>query len=87
LNTHRIAEFGLRGIFVAFFSSSWLGLRKPDPRLYQLALALLQATPTGVLFVDDREPNLAPARALGMRVHRHTTTAALEAALRSHGIL
>lgn len=87
LNAHRIVHFGLRGIFVAFLSSCWLGLRKPDPRLYERALALLQATPAGVLFIDDREPNLAPARAIGMRVHRHTTTASLDTALRSNGVL
>lgn len=87
LNAYRITHFGLRDIFVAFLSSCWLGLRKPDPRLYERALALLQASPAEVLFVDDREPNLAPARDLGMRVHRHTTPAALETALRSHGVL
>ena len=87
LNSHRIVHFGLRGIFVAFLSSCWLGLRKPDPRMYERALALLQAAPDEVLFIDDREPNLGPARAIGMRVHRHTTPAALESVLRSHGVL
>ncbi len=87
LNAHRIRHFGLRGVFAAFLSSCWLGLRKPDPRLYERALALLQAAPAGVLFIDDREANLGPARALGMRVHHHTTAAALATALRAHHVL
>lgn len=67
LNAHRIARFGLQPLFAAFCSSCWLGVRKPERRMYARALAIAGASATSALFVDDREQNLAPARALGMR--------------------
>jgi putative hydrolase of the HAD superfamily len=39
---------------------------KPDPRAYQLVLALTGARPDECIFVDDRLTNLQPARELGM---------------------
>ena len=39
---------------------------KPDPAIYQHALAQLDAPQTEVLFVDDREENIQAARALGI---------------------
>jgi putative hydrolase of the HAD superfamily len=68
LNEHRIAHFGLRGIFTAFLSSCWLGVRKPAHAMFERALAIAQvADAEKALLVDDREQNLAPARAFGMR--------------------
>lgn len=67
LNRHRLERFGLRGIFITFFSSCWLGLLKPARRIYEVALAMSQATPEASVFIDDREGNLEPARGLGMR--------------------
>ena len=66
LNRHRIAKFGISGIFEAFLSSCWLGVRKPTQRFYSRALAIAQADPRTSLFIDDRTQNIAPARALGM---------------------
>lgn len=66
LNRHRIAKFGISGIFEAFLSSCWLGVRKPTQRFYSRALAIAQADPATSLFIDDRVQNIAPARALGM---------------------
>jgi putative hydrolase of the HAD superfamily len=69
LNVHRIDSFGLRDIFEAFFSSCWLGVRKPTPLIFERALGISQALPEESLFIDDREQNLLPARKLGLRVH------------------
>lgn len=66
LNRHRIEKFGISGLFEAFLSSCWLGLRKPTQKFYSRALAIAQAEPAASLFIDDREQNIAPARALGM---------------------
>jgi putative hydrolase of the HAD superfamily len=66
LNTHRIKAFGLRDIFVAFFTSCWMGVLKPARQIYERALAISQADPRAAVFIDDREPNLEPARQLGM---------------------
>ena len=40
LNQHRIDSFGLRDIFIAFFSSCWVGVLKPARRIYEVALAM-----------------------------------------------
>ena len=85
LNEYRIRHFGLGGIFSAFFSSCWLGVRKPTHRIYERVLGMTQADPARTLFVDDREQNLAPARALGMRTLHFTGAAQLGADLRELG--
>ena len=81
LNLHRIERFGLRAIFSAFLSSCWLRLHKPSVRYFERALDISQADPARALFIDDREHNLAPARALGFHTLRYTDAASLEAAL------
>src|SRR4051812_48576917 len=63
LNIRRIEPFGLHAIFPPFFSSCWLGLRKPMQQIYHRVLGMTQAEPTATLFVDDRAQNLAPAAA------------------------
>lgn len=70
LNEYRIARFGLRRRFTAFFSSSFLGWMKPDARIFRAALEISQRAPGETVFVDDRAQNLEPARALGMRTLR-----------------
>lgn len=61
--------------------SGLVGLRKPDPRIYQLALDQLGIRPDRVVFVDDLAMNVAAAAALGMRAHRHTDAVTTRAAL------
>lgn len=67
LNCHRIGAFGLRDIFPTFFTSCWLGVRKPVREMYRRVLGMTQADPARTLFIDDRQQNLAPAAALGMQ--------------------
>ena len=66
LNAHRIAAFGLRKIFSGFFSSCYLGLRKPEAAIFQRTLDILQCAPDEALFIDDRKENVEAARALGI---------------------
>lgn len=87
LNIHRIEHFGLRELFDAFLSSCWLGARKPSRRIFERALGIAQAPPGSILFVDDREQNLRPARALGMLTLHYTGPESLEAGLREHGLV
>jgi putative hydrolase of the HAD superfamily len=67
LNVYRLRHFGLTDVFSAFFSSCWLGVAKPSPRIYELALELSQVEFACAVFIDDRPENLPPARVLGMR--------------------
>lgn len=86
LNAHRLKAFGLAPIFTTFFSSCWLGVAKPARRIYELALAMTQADPARSLLIDDREQNLPPARALGMRAVHYTTPEGLRRDLAALGI-
>ncbi len=56
----------LGGVFDVIVESAVEGLRKPDPRIYPIALARLGAVATETVFLDDIGRNLKPARALGM---------------------
>lgn len=66
LNHHRIETFGLREVFTFFVTSSYLGVKKPDARIYEIALDLTQADPKRSVFVDDRAINLECANLLGI---------------------
>ncbi|MET8683623.1 HAD family phosphatase [Streptomyces sp. NPDC004732] len=46
--------------------SEKVGMRKPDPEIYRLALDMLGCTGQACIFVDDIEANLQPAQALGI---------------------
>jgi putative hydrolase of the HAD superfamily len=56
----------LRGLFDVFVESCVLGLRKPDPRIYEHTLAQLGVEAAASVFLDDIGRNLKSARALGM---------------------
>ena len=81
LNEYRIRYFGLCELFDVFFSSCWLGVRKPTRQIYERVLGMTQADPASSVFVDDREQNLAPARALGMQTIRFTSADQLSRSL------
>jgi putative hydrolase of the HAD superfamily len=53
-------------LFDAVLESRVLGVRKPDPRFYELACEALEVKPDECVFLDDLGVNLKPARALGM---------------------
>jgi putative hydrolase of the HAD superfamily len=59
-------------LFDAVLESRVLGVRKPDPRFYELACAAVGVQPEEVVFLDDLGVNLKPARALGMRTIKVT---------------
>ena len=87
LNNFRIRRFGLREIFPTFFTSCWLGVRKPTHEIYTRALGMTQADPTHTLFIDDRTQNLNPAAALGMQTIHFQSAAQLRANLEERGLL
>ena len=86
LNRHRILRFSLRRDFTAFFSSCFLGVRKPDPAIYRLALQVTQRAPEECVFIDDRPPNLECARRMGMRTIHYQNAQQLREELRRNGV-
>ncbi len=55
------------GRFDAIVESSKVGVRKPEPRFYEIACELLEVSPADCVFLDDLGVNLKPAAAMGMR--------------------
>lgn len=86
LNRHRLEHFGLRDIFLAFFTSCWVGIIKPAHRIYEVALAMSQADPGQSVFIDDRTRNLEPAMSLGMRTIHFTSATQLRQDLAALGV-
>jgi len=86
LNLYRIEKFGLRRCFEVFFSSCFLGLRKPDEAIYRMVLQATQRTPEECIFIDDREVNLECPRELGIKTILFKDAAQLRAELVSQGV-
>lgn len=74
LITNNIAEFadGWRAmipvddLFEVIIDSSAVGMRKPDARIYRMALEQLGVAPENAVFLDDAPGNIEAARAVGM---------------------
>ena len=86
LNQRRIEQFGLRNEFRAFFSSCYLGARKPDTAIYRMALEVTQRDPQECVFIDDRALNLECAGRLGMRTIHFQNAVQLQDELRRNGV-
>ena len=86
LNLYRIEKFGLRNYFSVFFSSCYLGVSKPHPQIYRLALDLSQRQAEECVFIDDRSLNLECARRLGLHTIQFLNAAQLENDLRTLGV-
>jgi putative hydrolase of the HAD superfamily len=67
LNRYRIEHFHLADLFTIFVSSCFVGVRKPDEKIYSLALGITQRSPGECVFIDDRPANVESARALGIQ--------------------
>jgi len=52
--------------FDVVVDSSEVGMRKPDPAIYEFVLTQLGVAASEVVFVDDTEINLPPAAAIGI---------------------
>jgi putative hydrolase of the HAD superfamily len=66
-STERASKMAeVMALFDLVVESSVEGIRKPNPRIYQIACERLGVAPDRAVFLDDLGVNLKPARALGM---------------------
>lgn len=86
LNAHRIKLSGLDRLVDVFVSSCYVGMRKPDPGIYRLALDLVQMAPRQVLYVENTPLFIQSAADLGIRGILHTDAASTRAELAAHGL-
>lgn len=96
--TNNVREFGdgwrslipVDELFEVVIDSSHVGVRKPDPAIFELALDALDVTAAECLFLDDFRGNIDAAEALGIRgilvgADRHAAIEELDALLISGG--
>jgi putative hydrolase of the HAD superfamily len=81
LNAFRRRQFDLDGPLLAFFSSCYLGVAKPNPAIYRLALELAGVQPGQAVMIDDRLQNVEAARSVGMQAIRFMDTGQLQSDL------
>ncbi len=62
-------------LFDHVLESSKAGVRKPDPRIYEMMCEALGVAPQACVYVDDLGINLKPARAMGMTTIKVTDEA------------
>jgi putative hydrolase of the HAD superfamily len=86
INEYRIRTFHLRDYFEVFFSSCYLGARKPDRGIYVLALKITQREPGECVLIDDRGLNLECAQELGMHTIQFQNVAQLQTELARLGV-
>lgn len=67
--------------------SGRVGLVKPEPAIFQHLLETYDLQPGDVFFVDDHEPNIVGARAVGIHAHHFRDAAGLRGDLRAAGLL
>ena len=60
------ASQSVMALFDVIVESSVEGVRKPNPRIYEIACDRMGVGPDGCIFLDDLGINLKPAKALGM---------------------
>ena len=68
-------RFGFDGLFDELVISAEVGLAKPDPRIFHLAVARLGVQPEQTIFVDDVLANVEAARLIGLQAihYRHNS--------------
>jgi putative hydrolase of the HAD superfamily len=86
LNEYRIRTFKLQREFLVFFSSCYVGARKPEADIFRIALRVTQKSSGECLFIDDRTINLASPRSLGMDTIHYQNADQLRKELASRGI-
>ena len=70
--------------FKVIIESSRVGVRKPDPRFYELACDALSVAPAECVYLDDLGINLKPAKAMGMTTIKFVDAQVALAELKGH---
>ena len=62
----RTSGIDVHSLFEIVVESALVGVRKPEPRIFQIACEQLEIEPHQAVFLDDMGANLKGAKALGM---------------------
>jgi putative hydrolase of the HAD superfamily len=86
LARHRIEQFALKAFIDDFVFSCFVGRRKPDPDIYQIALNITQVLPESVVYVEENPMFVAAARNIGIETICHTANNLSQKALATMGL-
>ena len=85
--SHRYPRHLFGELFDAVVISGEEGMRKPDAAIYELAIERMELPATEIVFVDDLDHNLEPARELGlMTIHHGDSSETLDELERLTGV-
>jgi len=79
-------HFPSLSVFDHWIASCDVGLRKPDPQIYLLALKQAGVRPQAAIYIDDRPELVEAGRGAGLTAIRFENGPQLEEALRAIGI-
>jgi putative hydrolase of the HAD superfamily len=86
LSQDRVTRFNLRELADYMIFSYAVHMRKPDPGIWKLGLALGQVTPEESIYIDDRKLFVEFAAELGFTAHHHVSSEQTEAWLAGLGL-
>ena len=91
-NTNELHDEHIRHSWPVFrhvhhwIASYRVGLRKPDPEIFHVALRQVQATPDVSVFIDDTKGHVEAAQRMGLTALQFTDAPTLEQDLRAVGL-
>jgi putative hydrolase of the HAD superfamily len=86
VNAYRISTFKLDQLVDTFISSCFVHIRKPDLRIFRLALDLAQTPAAQAVFIDNTPMFVQIAKDLGIRGILHVDYESTRAKLASFGL-
>lgn len=87
LNLFRIEKFKLKRYFSNFFSSCFLGAKKPDLEIFQKVLRITQIRAENGILIDDREGNVKAAAECGFQTVHFPEIVGLEDKLKKKRVI
>jgi putative hydrolase of the HAD superfamily len=82
----KIREFGLKKYFKDFICSSYVGVAKPDEKIFRIFLKKTGLRPEECLFIDDKEVNIKQAKSMGFNTILFKSVGQLKNDLESLGV-
>ncbi len=86
VNAYRIRAFKLDRLVDTFISSCFVQMRKPDVKIFELALDLAQTAPAQAIFLDNTPMFVQIAERLGMQSILHVDYESTRAKLTTLGL-
>lgn len=81
LTDYRIETFSLKKYVDIFVVSCFVGIKKPDKRIFEIAMDIAQVKPENIIYLEDRELFVEIATNLGIHAIHHTDFASTQTAI------